>query len=114
MKPRFTPQAEPRLLLASICLTLLNLTREHPLLTWVDLRRIEDRLGINGKALQAGLDLGLARRWLMVEGEPARRVALRDAGAAAASRGAKRRARVTTRKTGPEGLPAKTMASGHT
>jgi hypothetical protein len=94
VKSRFAPQIRPDVLLASICQALHVITRGLPPMTWVDLRKIEDRLGIASGALQAALELGMERRWLMTEGQPALRVALRDAGAAAVSRLAKRRARV--------------------
>jgi hypothetical protein len=94
MKSRFKMTMKPAVLLGSVCQALTFFTKELPPMSWVDLRRIEDRLGIGGDALQAAIELGVTRRWLMTEGTPPHRVALRDAGASAMSRLAKRRVRV--------------------
>jgi hypothetical protein len=55
-------------------------------LTWVDVRRIEHGLGVSGSRLRAALGTGQAQGLLVVEGAPAVRIALRDAGVAGSHR----------------------------
>jgi hypothetical protein len=93
MKNRFAPADDPRILLGVICRMLHTLTKGLAPMTWVDLRKIEDRLGVGGSSMRPALELGMAKKWLMTEGTPALRVALRDAGATSLSRVEERRAR---------------------
>lgn len=80
---------EPGALLRSICQAIHGLTGGRSMV-WVTVRQIEDRLGVASAELAPGLQLGMTRRWLLTEGKPVARVALRDAGLTAASRVRKR------------------------
>lgn len=96
MKSRLFTKPPPAALLRSVCQAVYALTAGQPM-RWVDVRQVGDRLGVERIDLELAFQLGLQKRFLLSEGEPVARVALRDAGLTMVSVLRKRQAAVTQR-----------------
>jgi hypothetical protein len=72
-------------LLRSICGAIYALT-DGQCFYWVDIRKVEDCLGVPTVHLRTALEVGEGRRMLMMDGEPDARVSLNSSGLAAVKR----------------------------
>jgi hypothetical protein len=86
-------------LLRSICQAVYALTNGR-CFDWVDIRKVEDRLGIPTAHLRTALEVGEGRRMLMQDGEPAARVALHSSGVTMIKRRLLKAQRAAAKATG--------------
>jgi hypothetical protein len=72
-------------LLRSICQAIYAVT-DGQCFYWVDIRKVEDRLGVSTAHLRIALEVGEGRSMLMMDGEPVVRVSLNSSGFTAVKR----------------------------
>jgi hypothetical protein len=86
-------------LLRSICQAIYALT-DGQCLYWVDIRKVEDRLGVSTAHLRTALEVGEGRSMLMMDGEPVVRITLNSSGLPMIKRRMLRAQRAAAKATG--------------
>lgn len=70
---------EPRHLASSLCRDIYTVTQGQAM-QWLDVQRLADRLGMSLSEIAPGLEYAITQRWLIAQGKPPSRVALRGLG----------------------------------
>jgi hypothetical protein len=88
-------------LLRSICQAIYAVT-DGQCFYWVDIRKVEDRLGVSTAHLRIALEVGEGRSMLLHDGEPIARVALNPSGATMIKRRLLKAQRAAAKSTGSQ------------